>query len=161
ASDLDAGTWIELLVSWCKRYPIRLVEDPADEHDAAAYARFRQLAPGCRVVGDDLVVTSARRIRDAAEARAIDAALIKPNQAGTLTEAKAALDACLESGVFPIVSARSGETEDVTIAHLAVGWGAPMIKVGSMTRGERTAKWNELLRISEDLGNPPLATPLH
>lgn len=155
---LATSEWIELLATWCERFPIRLVEDPAQESDADAFARFRKRAPGCRVVGDDLVVTSAARITRAAAAGAIDAALIKPNQAGTLTEAKAALDACTHSGVMPIVSARSGETEDVTIAHLSVGWGAPMIKVGSMTRGERTAKWNELLRISESLGHPPLAS---
>ncbi len=158
-SNLDTAQWIDLLASWCARYPIRLVEDPAAEDDAAAFARFRNRAQGCAVVGDDLVVTNADRIRQASRSGAIDAALIKPNQAGTVSEAQAALDACIEHGLIPIVSARSGETEDVTIAHLAVGWDAPMIKVGSMTRGERTAKWNELLRISEALDHPPIATP--
>jgi enolase len=79
--------------------------------------------------------------------------LIKPNQAGTVTEARAALDAGKRAGFATIVSARSGETEDVSIAHLAVGWNAGQIKVGSFARGERTAKWNELLRIEEALGS--------
>ena len=100
--------------------------------------RFRQ-----SIVGDDLVVTNAARIGAAAREGLIDAALIKPNQAGTVTDARAALEACKDADIMPIVSARSGETEDVSIVHLAVGWQAPMIKVGSITRGERTAKWNE------------------
>ena len=81
-----------------------------------------------------------------------NAALIKVNQVGTITEAKAALDAAREAGWGTIVSARSGETEDVTIAHLSTGWDAGQLKVGSFTRSERMAKWNEMLRIEEDLG---------
>lgn len=157
---LDTSEWLERLALWCRRYPIRLVEDPAHEGDVAAFRDFRRAVSHCVLVGDDLVVTNAERIRRASRGEAIGAALIKPNQAGTLTEAKAALDTCIAHDVIPIVSARSGETEDVTIVHLAVGWGAPMLKVGSITRGERTAKWNELLRISEALGHPPLAKPL-
>ena len=90
--------------------------------------------------------------REAAADRACNAALIKPNQAGTLTEARAALDAAREAGMTTIVSARSGETEDVSIAHLAVGWNAGQLKVGAFARGERMAKWNEVLRIEESLG---------
>jgi enolase len=82
----------------------------------------------------------------------VTAALIKPNQAGTLTETKAALDAARAAGMATIISARSGETEDVTIVHLAVGWDAGQLKVGSFTRSERMAKWNEALRIEEQLG---------
>ncbi|MCC7273894.1 MAG: phosphopyruvate hydratase, partial [Alphaproteobacteria bacterium] len=81
------------------------------------------------------------------------AALIKPNQAGTLTETRAALDAARAAGWKTIVSARSGETEDVTIVHLAVGWQADQLKVGSFARSERMAKWNEALRIEEGLGD--------
>ncbi|MGZ3687016.1 MAG: phosphopyruvate hydratase, partial [Bdellovibrionota bacterium] len=95
---------------------------------------------------------NAARIRDAAVLGACNAALIKPNQIGTLTETKAAFDAALEADWNVIISARSGETEDVTIVHLAVGWGAHMLKVGSFARSERMAKWNEGLRIAEDLG---------
>ena len=105
-----------------------------------------------QVVGDDYLVTSAARISAAAAAGACNAVLLKPNQAGTLTEARAALDAGKRHGMGTIVSARSGETEDVTIAHLAVGWNAGQLKVGSFARGERTAKWNEVLRIEEALG---------
>ncbi len=156
AQALASSEWIERLVGWCRCYPIRLVEDPADQNDLGGFQAFRHALPSCRVVGDDLVTTRAEDIRAAARCGAIDAALIKPNQVGTLSEAKSAFDACLASNVMPIVSARSGETEDVTIAHLATGWGAAMLKVGSIARGERTAKWNEMLRISEALGHPPL-----
>jgi enolase len=95
-------------------------------------------------------VTNADRVRDAAEA--VTAVLIKPNQAGTVTETRAALDAAREKGLAAIVSARSGESEDVTIAHLAIGWDAGQLKVGSFSRSERMAKWNECLRIEEELG---------
>jgi len=104
------------------------------------------------VVGDDYIVTSAARVRRGAERGACNCALIKPNQAGTITESKAALDAARAAGWDAIVSARSGETEDVTIAHLAVGWDAGQLKVGSFSRSERMAKWNETLRIAEALG---------
>jgi len=155
--DLEPDAWIERLADWCRRFPIALVEDPCAEQAIDHWAGFRRAETRCCTVGDDLVVTNAARIRDAASRRLIDAALIKPNQAGTVSEAKSALDACRNSATTPIVSARSGETEDVTIVHLAVGWEAPMLKVGSITRGERTAKWNEGIRISEALGHPPLA----
>jgi enolase len=91
-------------------------------------------------------------VNAAAAAGACNAVLIKPNQAGTVTETRAALDAGQRAGWGTIVSARSGETEDVTIAHLAVGWNAGQLKVGSFARSERMAKWNEVLRIEEALG---------
>ena len=103
------------------------------------------------MIGDDFFVTSADRVRKAAEDKSATAVLIKLNQAGTVTETKAALDAGKEVGFGTIVSARSGETEDLTIAHLAVGWDAGQLKVGSFSRSERMAKWNECLRIEEDL----------
>src|SRR5204862_2068859 len=84
---------------------------------------------------------------------ACNAILIKPNQAGTVTEARAALEAAREAGWGAIVSARSGETEDVTVVHLAIGWGVSQLKVGSFARSERMAKWNEVLRIEEALGS--------
>jgi enolase len=104
------------------------------------------------VVADDFICTSAERIRGAVAQGACNTALIKPNQAGTLSEARAAFDAAAAAGWGSIVSARSGETEDVTIVHLAVGWGARQIKVGSFARSERMAKWNEGLRVAEALG---------
>jgi enolase len=105
-----------------------------------------------QVIGDDFLVTSAARVASAAAQGACNAALIKPNQAGTVTETKAALEAATRAGWATIVSARSGETEDVSIAHLAVGWNAGQLKVGSFARSERMAKWNEALRIEESLG---------
>jgi enolase len=104
------------------------------------------------VIGDDFLVTNAGRVANAARDCALNAALIKPNQAGTISETRAALEAAKAAGFATIVSARSGETEDVTIAHLAVGWDAGQIKVGSFARSERMAKWNECLRIEEALG---------
>lgn len=151
--ELDAGQWINELVGWMDRYPILSIEDPLSEHDDAGMAAFTALA-GARVqvIGDDYLVTSAQRVREAAASGSCNAVLIKPNQAGTLTETRAALDAGRAAGFGCIVSARSGETEDVTIAHLAVGWDAGQFKVGSFARSERMAKWNEMLRIEAELG---------
>jgi len=105
-----------------------------------------------QIIGDDYLTTNAACVTAAAADHACNAVLIKPNQAGTLTETRAALDAARHAGMATIVSARSGETEDVSIAHLAVGWNAGQLKVGSFARGERMAKWNEVLRIEEALG---------
>lgn len=152
--ELDSDGLIELLLGWIDRYPIVSVEDPVGEDDPAGFRRF-VAAAGTRVqvVGDDFLVTNAARVRAAAADKAVTAVLVKPNQAGTLSEAKAALEAAREAGLATIVSARSGETEDVTIVHLAVGWDAGQIKVGSFARSERMAKWNEALRIEEALGS--------
>ena len=161
ALDYSPEEWVEHLAGWCNRYAVRLIEDPCAEDDRKNYAALRAaVTPHASIVGDDLVVTNAARIRQAAHDGLIDAALIKPNQAGTVSEARAALDACNAVGVMPIVSARSGETEDATIVHLAVGWRAPMLKVGSITRGERTAKWNEGIRIAEQLSGGGAIRPL-
>jgi len=106
-----------------------------------------------QVIGDDYLVTDATRVADAARAGACNALLVKPNQAGTITATFAALQAAKAAGWGTIVSARSGETEDVTIVHLAVGWNAGQLKVGSFARSERMAKWNEAIRIEEALGD--------
>jgi enolase len=150
--ELDSAALSELLLGWLQTYPIVAIEDPLAEDDAEGLARFTAAAGKVAVVGDDFLVTNAERIRQAARLGACNTALIKPNQAGTLMEAKSAFDAALQAGWSAIVSARSGETEDVTIVHLAVGWGAPLLKVGSFARSERMAKWNEGLRIAEALG---------
>ena len=105
-----------------------------------------------QVIGDDFLVTNAALIEEAAADRAVNAALIKANQAGTVSETYAACEAAKNAGFGAIVSARSGETEDVTIVHLAIGWDAGQLKVGSFARSERMAKWNEALRIEEELG---------
>ena len=150
---LDGDGMAEMLMGWLDRYPIVSIEDPLAEHDAEGLRRFTA-AVGDRVqiVGDDFLVTNAERVQQAAAMGACNAVLVKPNQAGTISEAKAALDAARAAGWGAIVSARSGETEDVTIVHLAVGWGAGQLKVGSFARSERMAKWNEALRIEEALG---------
>ncbi|MCP5373257.1 MAG: phosphopyruvate hydratase [Hyphomicrobiales bacterium] len=155
--ELDSDGLCELLLGWLARYPIVSIEDPLAEDDGAGLARFTAAAgPGVQVVGDDFLVTDAARVRAAAAAGACNCALIKPNQAGTLTETRAALDAARAAGWGAIVSARSGESEDVTIVHLAVGWGARQLKVGSFARSERMAKWNEGLRLADRIGTPRL-----
>jgi Enolase, C-terminal TIM barrel domain len=111
-----------------------------------------KLGSRIQIIGDDYLVTSAQRVAAAASRAACNAVLLKPNQAGTVTETKAALAAGREAGWRTVVSARSGETEDVTIVHLAVGWNAGQLKVGSFARSERMAKWNEGLRIEAALG---------
>jgi enolase len=150
---LDRDGLAAMLEGWLARYPIASIEDPFAEDDRDGWIAFaRAFGSRVQIVGDDYLTTSAARVAAAAADRACNAVLVKPNQAGTLTEARAALDAGRHAGFATIVSARSGETEDVSIAHLAVGWNAGQIKVGAFARGERTAKWNELLRIEESLG---------
>ena len=151
--EIDSDGLCEMLLGWLARYPIVSIEDPLAEDDDAGMKKFT-LAAGNRVevVADDFICTTASRIESAASLGACNTALIKPNQAGTLTETYAALEAARAAGWESIVSARSGETEDVTIVHLAVGWGLKQLKVGSFSRSERMAKWNEGLRIAEALG---------
>jgi len=150
---IDSDGLAEMLLGWLARYPIVAIEDPLGEDDPEGLARFTRAA-GSRVevVADDFICTRAGRIAQAADMGACNTALIKPNQVGTLTETCSALDAARAAGWESIVSARSGESEDVTIVHLAVGWGVRQLKVGSFSRSERMAKWNEGLRIAEALG---------
>ncbi|MCH7958353.1 MAG: phosphopyruvate hydratase [Proteobacteria bacterium] len=151
--ELDSDGLGEMLAGWIERYPIVSIEDPLAEDDEEGFRRFMRAVGGkVQVVGDDFLVTDAGRVRRAAAVGACNALLVKPNQAGTLSEARAALEAARAAGWGTIVSARSGETEDVTIVHLAVGWDAGQIKVGAFARSERMAKWNEALRIEESLG---------
>ena len=155
---LDSDGMCELLLGWLARYPIVSIEDPLAEDDSASLAGFTHaVGANVQVVGDDVLVTNATRIDAAARDGACNAALIKPNQAGTLSGAEAALTAARAAGWGAIVSARSGESEDVTIVHLAVGWSAQQLKVGAFSRSERMAKWNEGLRIAETIGGalPP------
>jgi enolase len=154
---LSAEQLHAMLLRWIERYPIVSIEDPFAEHHADALRAFTKAAPGIQVVGDDFFVTSAERVRNAAGA--CNAVLLKPNQVGTVSETLACWEAARESGFRAIVSARSGETEDVSIVHLAVGWGVPQLKVGSFSRSERMAKWNEALRIEEALGSKALPYP--
>lgn len=152
-SQLSGTEMAELMVAWAGRYPILSIEDPAGQDDWETMAAVvRALGDRVQIIGDDVLVTNARRVRDAVAGGVCNAALIKVNQVGTVSEAKAALDAARDAGWGTIVSARSGETEDVTISHLSTGWDAGQLKVGSFTRSERMAKWNEVLRIEEELG---------
>ena len=145
-----------MLLRWIERYPIVSIEDPFAETDSAAMQAFTRAA-GIQVVGDDFFVTDAKRVK--AANGACNAVLLKPNQVGTVSETLACWNAAREAGYRAIVSARSGETEDVSIVHLAVGWGVPQLKVGSFARSERMAKWNEALRIEEALGAKALPYP--
>jgi enolase len=152
--EFDTQEMIAMLVGWIDRYPILSIEDPLAEHDTDGLVAFTQIVGDrIQIVGDDYLVSDADRLRDAAACGAANTVLLKPNQRGTLTETLDTRRVAAECGYATIVSARSGETEDVTIAHLAVGWGAGQLKVGSFARGERTAKWNEMLRIEEALGS--------
>ena len=151
--DLDSDGMIRLLLDWIARYPIVSVEDPLAEDDTEGFVAFtREAGQRLQVVGDDYLVTDAARVRAAAAAGAVNTVLLKPNQRGTLSETLRAWRAAKQAGLAGIVSARSGETEDVTIVHLAVGWGVGQLKVGAFARGERMAKWNEALRIEQALG---------
>ena len=155
---LTAAELHALLAGWLGRYPIVSIEDPFAEHDAPAMHAFtRELGERVQIVGDDFFVTSAERVRNAHGA--CNTVLLKPNQVGTLTETYACWNAAREAGYRAIVSARSGETEDVSIVHIAVGWGVGQLKVGSFARSERMAKWNEGLRIEEALGAKALPFP--
>ena len=153
---LSAEQLHAMWLRWIESYPIVSIEDPFAETDSASMRGFTK---ACRiqVVGDDFFVTRADKVRSAAGA--CNAVLLKPNQVGTLTETLACWDAARTAGYKAIVSARSGETEDVSIVHLAVGWGVPQLKVGSFARSERMAKWNEALRIEESLGAKALPFP--
>jgi len=151
--EVDSDGLSEMLLGWLNRYPIIAIEDPLGEDDGDAMARFTAAAGDrIEIVADDFICTTAAKIVSAQMMGACNTALIKPNQAGTLTESKAALEAARKAGWEALVSARSGETEDTTIVHLAVGWGVKQLKVGSFARSERMAKWNEGLRIAEVLG---------
>jgi enolase len=148
--DFDSDGLAEVLLGWLARYPIVSIEDPFGEDDRDAWIRFTRAAgEQVQIIGDDYLATNAARVDAAAADRACNAVLLKPNQAGTVSETLAARDAAQRAGFGTIISARSGETEDVAIVHLAVGWNAGQLKVGSFARGERTAKWNEGLRIEE------------
>jgi enolase len=150
---IGTSEMIDLVAGWVARYPILSVEDPVSQDDTEGMVEFtRRLGGKVQIIGDDFLVTDASRVRAAQAAGACNAVLVKVNQAGTVSRAKAALDAAKEQKWAAIVSARSGETEDVSISHLSVGWDSGHLKVGSFARSERMAKWNELLRIEEALG---------
>ena len=145
---LDRGAMVDLVVDLVERYPIVSVEDPLAEDDWDGWAALvERIGSDVQVIGDDLVVTNRTRVERAREADAATAVLVKPNQAGTLTRAIDVIDAAADAGWGRIVSARSGETCDTTIADLAVARDVGQIKIGSLARSERLAKYNRLLEI--------------
>jgi len=140
--------WLEVLLRWVNTYPIISVEDPFAEDDTTGMQAFtRAVGERLQVIGDDYLVTSVALIEAAVRDKACNAVLLKPNQVGTLTETHQAMLSARAAGMGMVVSARSGETEDTAIVHLATGWNTGQLKVGSFARSERMAKWNEGLRI--------------
>lgn len=151
---LDRDGLCDLLGRWLDRYPILSIEDPLAEDDTDGMSAFTAAHGGrVQIVGDDLLVTHPTRVSAAIANDWCNAVLVKVNQVGTVSEADAACRAAMAAGWGRLVSARSGESEDVSIVHLATGWDAGQIKVGSFARSERMAKWNELLRIEEAMGS--------
>ena len=150
---LTADALIDLWEEWCQRYPIVSIEDGMAQDDWNGWFLLTaRLGRRVQLVGDDLFVTNGERIRKGQREGVANAVLIKPNQIGTLTETLAAIEAARSGGFATVMSHRSGETEDTTIADLAVATGCGQIKAGAPARGERTAKYNRLLRIEEELG---------
>jgi enolase len=151
---LDSAELVDLWVSWCERYPIVSIEDGLAEDDWDGWRLLTErLGGSIQIVGDDLLVTNTGRIARAIELQAANAVLIKLNQIGTLTETMDAIDLARRAGWAAIVSHRSGETEDTTIADLVVATGTGQIKTGAPSRSERVAKYNQLLRIEGQLGD--------
>ena len=151
---LDSGELVDLWEDWTSRYPIVSIEDGLAEDDWAGWAELtRRIGDRVQLVGDDLLVTNTARIARAIDAGAANAVLIKLNQIGTLTETIDAIDLARRAGWAAIVSHRSGETEDTTIADLVVATGTGQIKTGAPSRSERVAKYNRLLRIEGELGD--------
>jgi enolase len=151
--ELDSQRMIDLLARWAERYPIVSIEDGLAEDDWAGWTALTERLGGrLQLIGDDLFATQSARLARGIETGAANSILIKVNQVGTLSETLDALLLARRNGYRPVVSARSGETEDSTIADLAVATAAGQIKIGSVARSERLAKYNRLLRIEESLG---------
>jgi enolase len=148
----DEGEQIDFIIELIKDYKLFYVEDPLHEEDFDGFAELtRKVGKKCLICGDDLFVTNVERIQKGIKAGAANAVLIKPNQIGTLSDTLEAIELAKRHHYVPVISHRSGETPDKTIAHLAVAWECPIIKTG-VVGGERIAKLNELIRIEEELG---------
>jgi len=151
---LSSGEWTTMLSTWCDKYPIVSIEDGMAENDWAGWEELtRQLGARVQLVGDDVFVTNTVLLREGIRRGVANSILIKINQIGTLTETFAAIEMAKRAGYTSVISHRSGETEDTTIADISVGSNALQIKTGSMSRSDRVAKYNQLLRIEEDLGD--------
>ena len=151
---LSAAEWTGMLATWCDKYPIVSIEDGMAENDWSGWEELtRKLGDKMQLVGDDVFVTNTTLLREGISRGIANSILIKINQIGTLTETFAAIEMAKRAGYTSVISHRSGETEDTTIADIAVGTNALQIKTGSMSRSDRVAKYNQLLRIEEDLGD--------
>jgi enolase len=151
---LSSSDFTNLLASWCDKYPIISIEDGMAENDWDGWATLTHaLGKKVQLVGDDLFVTNTKILKEGIQKNIANSILIKINQIGTLTETFAAIEMAKRAGYTAVISHRSGETEDSTIADIAVGCNALQIKTGSMSRSDRMAKYNQLLRIEEDLGD--------
>ncbi|HEY6355312.1 MAG TPA: phosphopyruvate hydratase, partial [Burkholderiaceae bacterium] len=151
---LSAPEWSDILASWADKYPIVSVEDGMAENDWDGWKHLTQrLGSKLQLVGDDLFVTNTKILKEGIAKGVANSILIKINQIGTLTETFAAIEMAKRAGYTAVISHRSGETEDATIADIAVGTNAGQIKAGSLSRSDRVAKYNQLLRIEEDLGD--------
>ncbi|MFN7633272.1 MAG: phosphopyruvate hydratase, partial [Acetobacteraceae bacterium] len=150
---LEAGAMVEYLAGLCGKWPIVSIEDGCAEDDWAGWKQLTdRLGAKVQLVGDDLFVTNAERLRRGIEAATANAILVKVNQIGTLTETLEAVETAHRAGYRAVMSHRSGETEDATIADLAVATNCGQIKTGSLSRSDRLAKYNQLIRIEQELG---------
>jgi enolase len=151
---LSAAEWTDILATWCDKYPIVSIEDGMGEADWDGWKHLTdKLGKKVQLVGDDLFVTNTKILKEGIDKRIANSILIKINQIGTLSETFAAIEMAKCANYTSVISHRSGETEDATIADIAVGTNAGQIKTGSMSRSDRIAKYNQLLRIEEDLGD--------
>ena len=151
---LDAAQWTDMLATWVDKYPIISIEDGMAEGDWDGWKTLTErLGKTVQLVGDDLFVTNTRILKEGIDKGVANSILIKINQIGTLTETFAAIEMAKRANYTAVISHRSGETEDSTIADIAVGTNAGQIKTGSLSRSDRMAKYNQLLRIEEDLGD--------
>jgi enolase len=151
---LSAPEWTDILATWADKYPIISIEDGMAEGDWDGWKHLTdRLGSKVQIVGDDLFVTNTKILKEGIDRRIANSILIKINQIGTLTETFAAIEMAKRANYTAVISHRSGETEDSTIADIAVGTNAGQIKTGSMSRSDRIAKYNQLLRIEEDLGD--------
>ncbi|MDZ4146448.1 MAG: phosphopyruvate hydratase [Betaproteobacteria bacterium HGW-Betaproteobacteria-3] len=151
---LSAEEWTDILATWADKYPIISIEDGMAEGDWDGWKHLTErLGDKVQLVGDDLFVTNTKILKEGIDRKIANSILIKINQIGTLTETFAAIEMAKRAGYTAVISHRSGETEDSTIADIAVGTNAGQIKTGSMSRSDRMAKYNQLLRIEEDLGD--------
>jgi enolase len=151
---LSAEEWTNILATWCDKYPIISIEDAMAEGDWDGWKHLTErLGKKVQLVGDDLFVTNTKILKEGIDKEIANSILIKINQIGTLTETFAAIEMAKRAGYTAVISHRSGETEDSTISDIAVGTNAGQIKTGSLSRSDRMAKYNQLLRIEEDLGD--------